>query len=236
MDYHQLKPLSPDQVASALVNHWTETLEPSQLLQSLFNGQALELDVPPPLKAAFDDKVNLSLEIVSRDPKVGIAYVSACRRRGGLATEVWSKLAPFVCYPCTEALWIERADLRQFVMQITATLVRWKAPAEWVDKAVDVPWVAENGTEFYYNLVRCAQIAAVPCIRSARNPSIKICGEVGVAVMKRDKVLLFYLLFFGPFCYVHKIPSDAPESFRSARDAPWMKKYQAAARSLSTTP
>ena len=236
MDYHSLKPLRQDELASALVTHWTETLGANQVLQLLFSGDVEDLDVPPPLRPAMQDRIELSLLLAAKDPRVGIAFVASCRRRGGLAEATWKRLARYVCYPCTQSLWIERADLRNFVMKVTAALVQWNVPPNWVEDAATPPWSAQVGTSFHRDILRCSQIAAVPCVRSDVGASIQLYGEIGVAVMQRDKVLLFYILFFGSPNYIEKIPTDAPEILHTARQAPWLTSYRNAALSSNTTP
>ena len=226
--------LDPQTAAVQLAEHWAAQLSPVAALNELLNSGLSQLYIPPALAAAEANLGQVGLQLVLCDPPTCIGLVCSRRRRGGLAKEVWTTLAPYVVgVPAlSAALSIARPDIQQFVAKVSMMAAMAGMPASWAADATAGPWEVVIGSRFHADALLCSRILEIPFVSTASNASLALYDDFGVRCTHRDKVVLLLILFFGEHRYWRSLPEIAPDQLRTAQTAPWL----AALSSSSATP
>lgn len=224
---------------SLLAAHWTEQMDPLDVLNVLLDRGCSDLYVPPDLQQATGNVVGLCLEVAKYAPVTAIALLTSKRTQKGVPRAAWEQVWARVS-PCSaDVLAVARPDLQLFGAAVMQAMAAAGAGKEWVDNAINEPWRASPGTVFYDDLLSCCRRAGVPAVRDTVKPSVQIHGSSGIRMLRRDRVLVLFLLFFYRYNYKDRVPSDAPQSIIEAQQAEWLRKVTVtpatARHSLSTT-
>lgn len=207
-----------------LAAHWASEVGAAAALNILLTCPKHTLYCPQELALALKDPVALALALVETDAAACMSLITAKRRGGGLAGQLWQKIDSYVTgLPlAADAFTVARPDLQYFVGTVHRVLVMLKAPNSWIEDAIEGPWQVPLGTQFHKDVLQASRFAQVPMLAAQENASLILGTTAGIRCSKKDRVLLFFLLFFGSWNYAGSIPISAPNQLKTAARAPWM--------------
>lgn len=222
--------------AGLLAEHWAAQLTALGALAELLNRGVAGMYVPPELAAAADPPHAVGLALLAMAPASGFALLSSCRRRGGLAGQLWARVCRAgVIHPLVAStLATARPDLQRFAARCAWRLLWADMPDTWVEDAVRGPWEVVIGSPFHRDVLAAARLAEVPFAAVTAGASLAFHGAAGVCCTDSDRVLLLLVLFWGPASYATTLPASAPTQLHTAHQAPWMTEMNTMRTTMST--